>query len=503
MNFRIFNCRERNLRSLAAVLLGLAGGTSGRSAAATATVADATERRDAQALAAALAAKADLNGKQPDGMTALHWATFHDDLPLAERLLAAGAKAETVNRYGVTPLMLAALNGNAALAERLLAAGADVRARRPGGETVLMTAARTGRPEALRVLLARGADVEARDGSGQTALMWATAEGHAGAVEVLLAAGADFRRALDSGFTPLFFAVREGRPDVVRVLLKAGADVNGTMEPKRTGPRLPKKGTAPLHLAVENGHFELAAELLAAGANPNDQRSGYTALHMLSWVRKPERGDDGTPAPVGSGNLTSLELVRRLVAAGADVNARLERGPAGNGRLGRKGATPFLLAADTADLPLMQLLLELKADPFLANAEGATPLMAAVGLGTRAPTEEAGTEDEALAAAELVFRLGGKLDTVDANGETAMHGAAYASFPKLVRWLAAKGADIETWNRKNKRGWTPLLIAQGFRFGNFKPSAETIEALSEVMRAKGIEPPPPPPRDNTAKYEAP
>lgn len=502
MKFRRLNCRGSILRPLAAVLLLHAAGSCARAAAAAAAV-DAAERRDSAALAAALAANADPNARQPDGMTALHWAAFHDDLPAAERLLASGAKAETANRYGVTPLMLAALNGNATLAERLLAAGADPRARRPGGETVLMTAARTGRPEVLQVLLAKGAEADARDDNGQTALMWAAAEGHARAVEVLLATGADFRRALDTGFTPLFFAVREGRSEVVRVLLKAGADVNGTMEPKRTGARLPKKGTAPLHLAVENGHFELAAELLAAGANPNDQRSGYTALHMLSWVRKPERGDDGTPAPVGSGKLTSLELVRRLVAAGADVNLRLERGPSGGGRLGRKGATPFLMAADTADLPLMQLLLELKADPLLPNADGATPLMAAVGLGTRAPTEEAGTEDEALAAAEFIYGLGGKLDTVDANGETAMHGAAYASFPKLVRWLAAKGADIEVWNRKNKRGWTPLLIAQGFRFGNFKPSADTIAALSEVMRAKGIEPPPPPPRDDTGKYEAP
>ena len=31
----------------------------------------------------------------------------------------------------------------------------------------------------------------------------------------------------------------------------------------------------------------------------------------------------------------------------------------------------------------------------------------------------------------------------------------------VVRYLAAHGAKIEVWNRKDKQGWTPLIIAQG------------------------------------------
>src|SRR5207245_10057001 len=137
--------------------------------------------------------------------------------------------------------------------------------------------------------------------------------------------------------------------------------------------------TSPLILAVENGHFDLAVMLLEAGANPNDQRSGFTALHVLTWVRKPNRGDgdDGDPAPIGSGNLSSLQFVRKLVAHGADVNARLETGKSGKGQMSRVGATPFLLAAATADAALMRLLVELGADPLLENVERCTPLMAA------------------------------------------------------------------------------------------------------------------------------
>ena len=136
--------------------------------------------------------------------------------------------------------------------------------------------------------------------------MWAAAEGHAKVVELLLEAGADFRTPLSSGFTPLFFAVREGAIDVVRVLLKAGIDVNEPMQPQKSARRTPARETTPLSLAVENGHFELAVVLLDAGADPNDQRSGFTALHALTWVRKTNRGDDesGNPPPIGSGKLT-------------------------------------------------------------------------------------------------------------------------------------------------------------------------------------------------------
>jgi ankyrin repeat protein len=455
-------------------------------------LADAVEKGDHARTRALVARKADVNAAQADGMAALAWAVYHDDLETARLLVGAGANVKAANHYGVTPLSLACTNGNEAMVRLLLEAGADPNTALPGNETALMTAARTGRLGPVKALLARGADVNARERKGQTALMWAAAEGHAAVVEALLAAGADFRTALPSGFTPLFFAVREGRTEAVKVLLAAGADVNEPMAPKRmpTG-KAPRRGTSPLMLAVENGHFELAVALLEAGADPNDQRSGFTPLHALSWVRKPNRGDgdDGDPAPIGSGSLTSLEFVKELVKHGADVNARLKRGESGRGVLSRVGATPFLLAAVTADASFMRLLVALGADPRLPNAQHATPLMAAAGLGNRAPGEEAGTEPEALEAVALAIALGNDVNAVDDNGETAVHGAAYKHFPKVVEFLAANGARVEVWNRKNRYGWTPLAIAEGHRVGNFRPSLETLAALQRVMRAAGVAPP--------------
>lgn len=461
--------------------------------AADARLADAVEKMDRSAVMVLLDQRIDVSAPQVDGMTALHWAVYQDDFDLAKRLVAAGANVKAENRYGVTALSLACTNGNAAMVELLLAAGVDPNTALRGGETALMTAARTGKVAPVKALLAHGAVVDAKDKQGQTALMWAAADGNVAVVEQLIAAGADFHARLDSGFTPLFFAIREGRIPVVQALMKAGADLSEPMQPKRSGAKMPKVGTTPLHLAVENGHFELAVALLEAGADPNDQRTGLTPLHMMAAIRKPGSGDDGDPAPIGSGSINSLQFIKQLVAHGADVNRRLERGQGGGGRLSRKGATPFLLAAETADVPFMRLLVELGADPLLPNAEHSTPLMAAAGVGTRAPIEEAATEDEALAAVQLAMDLGGDINAVDDNGETAMHGAAYANFPKMVQFLAAKGAKIEIWNRKDKLGWTPQLVAEGHRPGNFKPSYDTLAAVKEVMLANGVIPPPPTP----------
>ena len=148
-----------------------------------------------------------------------------------------------------------------------------------------------------------------------------------------------------------------------------------------------------------------------------------------------------------------------------------------------------MLASLVADAELMRTLVDLGADPLMTNAENSTPLMAAAGLGTRSPGEDAGTEAEVIEAVQLALDLGNDIDAVDAKGETAMHGAAYKNLPAVVGLLAASGADIGVWARKNQFGWSPLTIARGYRFGNFKPSPVTVAAIEQAMLAAGVTPP--------------
>src|SRR5262249_42733079 len=158
------------------------------------------------------------------------------------------------------------------------------------------------------------------------------------------------------------FAVREGRPAVVFRFLEAGIDVNENMRPERRNGFSRGRPTTALLLAIENGHFELASALLKAGADPNDHPSGFPALPAITWVRKPIRGD-GDPPPYGSGTLSSSDIVRQLVATGADLNARLEKGSSGRGKFTTTGSTPFLMASRNCDIPLMRLLYDLGSDP--------------------------------------------------------------------------------------------------------------------------------------------
>ena len=453
---------------------------------------------DVAAVRAALARGADVTASEPDGTTPLHRAVHADDATIVGMLLDAGAHAQAANRYGVRPIVLACTNGNAAIAELLLDAGADPDTTWTEGETALMTAARTGLDDVVDLLLDHGADVNATESwRGQTALMWAAAEGHANVIPAMLSHGADITLRSETGWTAMLFAVREGQIDVVQTLLEAGADVEDTLpvvEKMResTSVRPDATGLNAFLLAAANAHYELAALLVDRGADVNVASRGWTALHQVSWVRKAGIAGSNNPSPKGSGAMTSLEFVRKIVAVGADVNARVtRRPPAGITRLNFAGGTPFLLAARTGDADLMRLLAELGADPLLPNDDGTTPVMVAAGIGTSAPGEDPGTEPEVLEAVQLALDLGGDLNTVDDNGETVMHGAAYKHLPKVVAFLAEAGAAVDVWHQPNGRGSTPLDVVSivGAHPGeNVSPDPATADAIREVMKTAGVAP---------------
>ncbi|MDX1563539.1 MAG: ankyrin repeat domain-containing protein, partial [Gammaproteobacteria bacterium] len=409
-------------------------------AAADTALIEAVKAGNVNAAAALIAEDADVNEAAADGATALHYAVATGNAELARMLLDEGAAVEAKTRNQITPLALAAVDGDTALITALLDAGADIDGVSGEGETALMLAALNGRPDAVALLLERGADpnlVEAF--RGQTALMWAAGDGNAEAVRLLLDAGAALEAQSESGFTALLFAVRNAELDALRVLLDAGANVDA----------IAPDGTSALNVASVNGYYEVAPVLLAQGADPNLPDPRGSPLHTIAWLREP--GATGTAAVGGEadapvrpiGNVTSLELARQLLEAGADPNVRIDweesrfnklggtaRNPPGL-TLGRhlltyNGASAFYIAAKNGDAPYMRLLAEHGADPTLPNRFGITPLMVAAGLDTwegETPGPHTGvSEEERLEAVKLAVELGNDVNARADFGDYPMDG---------------------------------------------------------------------------------
>jgi uncharacterized protein len=448
--------------------------------------------------------RASARAATPDGTTALHWAASNGDLESVKILLAAGANPRASNRYGVTPLALACQRGDPRVVERLLTAGARTTDALPGGETPLMTAARAGNADAVRTLLAHGADVNAREETRrQTPLMWAAAEGNTAVMRALIEGGADVRarskeldfrnyepmrggsaigdvaNGVDIEFSALLFAVRAGKLDAVRLLLDAGADVNETVP----------DGTSALVIAAINARWEVGTYLLSRGANPNASGQGWTALHQVARTRSLNLGN--VPHPVASGSISSLTFTAELLRRGADVNARMTREIRNDGyrfTMSRIGATPYLVAAKGADAALMRLLAENGADTKLANDAGTTPLMAATGVDLAFLGEDTGTHADAYDAVKVALEYPHDLNATNRNGDTALHGAARRGAIPILEVLIARGAKIDA---VNKRGWTPLTVALGYKAGkslflNEQRQLEAAKFLHNAMTSRGL-----------------
>ena len=349
-----------------------------------------------------------------------------------------------------------------------------------------MLAARAGGADAVDTLLRHGATVDAADArTGATALMWAALDNRADAVRALARGGAavNARAALTAfphtppgvigdaleegisyvgqtvlpkgGWTALMYAAREGAGEAVAALADTGADLNAT-DPD---------GATALSLAVINGHARVALVLLERGANPNiADRTGMTPLYAAVDLHTMQLGF-GRPDPPPATIAGSVEMVKALLAHGANPNARLTTRvlkrvyTAGDGKLGT-GATPYMRAARAGDVPLMKILLAGGADPSLTQDNGNSPLLLAAGLGYRGPI--GGTEAMARDAIAFSLEQGADLNAVNAAGDTAVHVAATTNFAEsgtaagslaLVKFLVERGARLDV---RNKQGRTAL-----------------------------------------------
>jgi ankyrin repeat protein len=469
-------------------------------------------RKDQAAIRMLLQQDAGVNGSQPDGMTALHWAVRQDDIETAKSLIKAGAQVNAATRYGVTPLYLACLNGSAPMIEVLLGAGVDPNLANAGGETALMTAARTGKTDAAKLLIDRGADVNAREGvRGQTALMWAVLENHPAVVSLLLSRGADINtqttvvipdgttgtpqgtsgdigahgpgiyrpRAVPTpsgAMSALLFAARDGNKEMVRLLLDARADIN-----------LPAaNGTPPITVAITNNHISLAMYLLERGADPNLADNFYKRTPLYAAIEM--RNMDFTresPPPVAD-PADPMDLIQALLDRGANPNVQVNTTPVRGFMQGSAnwanfdGQTPFIRAALAGDIALMRLLLDHGADPMMTTYDGATALMAAAGVNWVVSQTFSRSDAEYLEAAKLCIEKGNDINATNSQGFTAMHGAANRGFDAMIRLLAENGAKL---TEKDKQGRTPMTFAEGVFLAVHPPvrKTSTIALLEELI----------------------
>jgi uncharacterized protein len=482
------------------------------------TLAAAASRQDARAVAALLAAGADPNASSAEGAPALHWLVRVGDDATTQRLLDAGADPNSVSLYGVTPLSLAASNGDVRMLGVLLAAGADPNAPDGAGETPLMTIAGRGVAEGVTTLLEHGADVDRRDATyQQTALMFAARAGEAAVVRALLEAGADpnartrigatpawilpnsrpgfsfgvgivrgglpadrgMRPAVPGGMTPLLYAARGGAVAAARLLVEAGADLELADANEIT----------PLLMAVMNDKVEAAHFLLEAGARVDTPDwYGRTPLWSAVEVRNLYVSNETFENYIDREPL--LGLIRALLEAGADPNARTKESPPVREHLlpitgtlewvDFTGQTPFITAALAGDTTVMRLLLDSGADPRITTYHGTTALMAAAGINWVVSQTYTEGPEQLLAAVELCYELGIDVNAVNSMGLTAVFGAANRGSDDILRFLVEHGARLDV---SDNEGRTPLDWAMGVFLATHpaEPKPSSIALIESLL----------------------
>ena len=425
---------------------------------------DAAKNVDREAVRSLLKQGANVNATEADGTTALHWASYRDDLESADLLTRAGANVNARNDLGATPLWAACQNGSEPMVRRLLSAGANPNAALLLGETPVMVASRSGNPAVVDLLASKGANVNARGARGQTPLMWAVAEKHPEVIKVLLAHGADIHARSDTwsevmavsphGYldynrpiphgndTALMFAARDGDLASAQLLVAAGANVNDE----------DAWGVSAVVLAAHSGYTDVVEFLLEKGANPNSGKAGFTALHE-AIMRRDEN------------------LVKVLLDHGADANATV-RTWTPTRRSSRDfnfppeliGATPFWLAARFTQPEVMRLLVKHGADPLFVlrsekmvegrgvaweqRKEATTAVMAAAGMGGGGSPwteiERSQREKLALEAVQIAVELGVDVNAKNLDGRTALDSARRLQWESVAAFLVEKGAKPGT-----------------------------------------------------------
>jgi ankyrin repeat protein len=326
----------------------------------------------------------------------------------------------------------------------------------------LLAAAEAGSTEEIASLLARGTDVNRAGYLGWTALHEAAYRGNEAMVKLLLEHGAKVDARTENVMharggsllkTPLFAAAAAGEAGVARILLDHGADLGARGN----------WGATALHRAAAEGEVEVAKVLLERGAVPNVRtESGETPLHWAiqhqgksHWHMKLLWDEERAHMKVASAPMIEL-----LLARGADVNARDDR-----------GWTPLHWAAGKGHKKLAMLLVEKGADPSATMTEQYVRHWP-VGPEVRGAAAQgvlhlaAGGGD--LELVKVTLARGVPVDLRDNTRTTPLHEASRGGHADVARFLLSRGADADA---EDSGGWMPIHHAA------YGGRAEVVELL--------------------------
>jgi ankyrin len=361
-----------------------------------------------------LKAGADVESPNADGQTALMVVARTGRVDAARLLLKYGAKVNAVERWrGQTALMWAVAQKQPAMVAELVKAGADVNARstvnnwerqvtaepraiyRPaGGLTPLLYAAREGCVECARLLVDAGAEINLADPEKISPLLMAVINGQWDTAQYLIKKGANPNQFDFWGRAPLYAAVdlntlpRGGRPDwpsldettslqVVEMLLAAGANPNAQLKLSppfrnigndRGLDGMLTTGATPLLRAAKALDAPAIAALLAKGADLSLANSrGMTPIMAAAGLGSVDADTRGFYLSDDT-QQRSIESLKLLIKAGADINSKDSR-----------GLTPLHEAARWGWNEVVQFLVASGADLNAKDNRGNTPIDSALG----------------------------------------------------------------------------------------------------------------------------